>query len=460
MLSAANGLVPTTAPPQQLHIAPMLRVSNREFRQLFRILSKRCILWTEMVVDETLAFTDTVEQHLGYDQETAPLICQIGGCTPAFAAKATRLVEEYGYTEINLNVDCPSDRVSGKQFGAVLMKHQETCVNMVRAMRESGQDKKIAISVKTRIGIDDLEDFDFMVDFIEALTPYCKRFYIHARKCLLNGLSPTENRIVPPLNYFTVYRLCHRFPECEFFINGGIAGLREAKRILNGIYQQEQVHAGAPCVHCKASNGSCVAPPSPRAPVNLRGAMLGRAAMDNPSLFWDVDRYFYGEASNPCRNRRQVLNQYCEYLERTYPRRCCDSDERMTLRIPAPTVLHERDCCEICQSASYGNENRSANLSLLPPRKAKISSHVIDRSLKPILNMFFGLPRAKVFRRVCDELSRDMRIRNCGPSFILQTAMRVISDDILDQDFVITEDLTEGDVVSHIAPRRKGGGCC
>ena len=445
---------------KSLHIAPMLHVSNREFRQLFRILSKKAVLWTEMVVDETLAFTKNVQEHLGYDTGTCPLVCQIGGNTPEYAKRATKLVEEFNYVEINLNVDCPSDRVSGKrEFGAVLMKQKETCIRMLQAMQETARD--IPISIKTRIGIDDYEDFDSMVDFIDTLRPFCKRFHIHARKCILKGLSPAQNRIVPPLNYPRVYALCRRFPDCDFYINGGIAGLRQAKLIVHGNGDASEEHTGAPCVQCKASNGSCVAPPSPRAPSNLRGCMLGRAAMDNPCLFWDVDRYFYGEDSNPCQNRRQVLEQYCAYLERTYPRRCCDSDKRMTLKIPAPDIVRERECCPVCRNV-YGNENStcvSDNHTEVELRKAKISSRVIDRSLKPVLGIFFGLPKAKMYRRVCDQLSRDMVVRNCGPGFILRMAMNVMPEEILDRAFVKTEDLSDADIVSHIAPRT-GGSCC
>jgi len=445
--------------PPELHVAPMLHVSNREFRQLLCILSSKCMLWTEMIVDETLAFTDNVEEHLGHDGETSRLICQIGGCSPEYVAKATRLVEEYGYSEVNLNVDCPSDRVCGKQFGAILMKNKDSCIQTVQAMKKNARE--IFISVKTRIGIDEFEDLDFLVDFIESLTPYCKRFYIHARKCLLKGLSPAQNRIVPPLNYQRVYALCRRFPDCDFWINGGIAGLREARMIAYGS-NVEVEHTGTPCLKCNASNGSCVAPPSPRAPPNLRGCMLGRAAMDNPSLFWDVDRYFYNHTANPCQNRRHVLEQYCDYLEQTYPRRCCDSDERMTLKIPVPEVVHERECCDVCRDV-YGNENTSSsatdNHAAGKPRKAKISSRVIDRSLKPVLGIFFGLPKAKVFRRVCDDLSRDAVVRNCGPGYILRKAVRVVPDEILNQEFVKTEDLTDAHVVSHIAPR-SGSYCC
>jgi tRNA-dihydrouridine synthase A len=438
-----------------LHIAPMLHVSNREFRHLFRIMSKKCVLWTEMVVDETVVYSQEVEDHLGYDPETSPIICQIGGNSPDYAGKAVQIIEKYGYDEINLNVDCPSDRVSGKrEFGAVLMKKGAAACMMVRAMKENCT---IPISVKCRIGIDEHDSMEFVVDFISSLKPHCKKFVIHARTCTLGGLTPAQNRIVPPLNYPRVYALCDAFPDCEFWINGGISGLRAAKRICHGSGEAVGSHK-VPCSLCNASNGSCVAPPQ-RAPPNLKGCMLGRAAMDNPALFWDVDRYFYGLRTNPCQNRRQVLKQYCLYLEKTYPRRCCDDDERMMTKIPAPQVVQCREYCSVCQDMYIRDkeEKKECNATALKSRvkfsKIKISSRVIDRSLKPVLGMFFGLPKSKTFRRVCDELSRDMTVRNCGPGFILRKAMCGMPSKILDQDFCRTENLSDAGVVMHIAPR-------
>lgn len=457
-------MTPRTSTPSDnenkfLHIAPMLHVSTPEFHQFFRILSKRCVLWTEMVVDETLVYTDNVDEHLGYDSRMHPIMCQIGGWNPEYAAKATKLVQEYGYDEINLNVDCPSDRVSGKRlFGAALMKQQQTCIDMVKAMHDNATS--IPISIKCRIGIDHLQDEIFLVDFIESLTPYCQTFYIHARSCWLNGISPAQNRIIPPLNYPRVYALCRKFPNCQFILNGGIAGLQQARRLVLCNHENVKEHTGAPCALCDLSNGSCVAPPSPTAPPNLKGCMLGRAAMENPSLFWDVDRYFYKKATNPCHNRRQVLEQYCNYLEETYPRRCCDADQRKTTKIPAPNVVHTLEYCPICQEGGENCTGNGATITREPTRRViMISSRVIDRSLKPVLGIFFGLPRAKVFRRTCDELSRDCVIRNCGPAFILRTAIKVVSNEALDQDFVKTEDLSEHDIVSHLAPRTNAA-CC
>jgi tRNA-dihydrouridine synthase A len=445
---------------KSLHIAPMLDVSNLEFRQFMRILSKQCVLWTEMVVDETIAYSDVLDAHLGFGEETHPIICQIGGNNPELCGRGTKIIEEYGYDEVNLNVDCPSNRVSGvREFGAVLMKKVDTTLSVVESMKENARGP---ISIKCRVGIDDFDDLDYVAEFIRRLQPVCKRFYLHARICILGGLTPEQNRKVPPLNYPRVYTLCELFPDCEFWINGGIPGLKAAKSICYGSkacgipIPSHNEHV-VPCRLCGFSNGSCIAPPA-ISPSNLRGCMLGRAAMDNPSMFWDVDRYFYGLASNPCRNRREVLGKYCQYLETIYPRRCCDRDSRVTVNIPAPGVIVEAPFCPMCRDMYCAPDSDEIKpcieIAAKPADKSevKISSRVIDRSLKPVLGMFFGLPKSKTFRRTCDKLSRDLVVRNCGPAFILREAMKSVPVEILDQDLVKTEDLDDTEVPVHASP--------
>jgi tRNA-dihydrouridine synthase A len=447
--------------PKSLHIAPMLDISKVEFRKLMRIMSMQCVLWTEMVVDETIAYSDVLDVHLGFGEETHPIICQIGGNNPELIGQGTKIIEEYGYDEVNLNVDCPSNRVSGvREFGAVLMKKIDTTVSIVESMKENARGP---ISIKCRVGIDDFDDLDYVAEFIRRLQPFCQRFYLHARIAILGGLTPEQNRKVPPLNYPRVYALCELFPDCEFWINGGISGLKAAKSICYGskacgiLVPSHNEHV-VPCHLCGFSNGSCIAPPD-LAPSNLRGCMLGRAAMDNPSMFWDVDRYFYGLESNPCRNRREVLDKYCQYLETIYPRRCCDRDIRVTVNIPAPDVIVEAPFCPMCRDAMDcapdSDESKPCiEIAAKPANKSevKISSRVIDRSLKPVLGMFFGLRNSKTFQRTCHELSRDLAVRNCGPAFILREAMKSIPIEIVDQDFVKTEHLDDSDVPVHASP--------
>lgn len=491
----------------------MLDVSTPEFHHLVRILTKHAILWTEMVVDETIVYTNNLDEHLKIaSRDLHPIICQIGGRSAKYCAEATKAVRGYGYDGINLNVDCPSSRVSGKrQFGAILMSndHQDTCFDVVRAMRGASFEneekearecdlltlhkngihaqeqtpvvsKNIPISVKTRVGIETsdgccYDDLEYISTFISNLHQHgCNRFVIHARKCVIGGLlTPAQNRLVPPLNYPRFYDLCRRFPTCEFVLNGGIPGLEAAKRLCYGHDEEdcdvqsdhEGVHESnqhaVPCKICNASNGSCTAPISSKfIPSNLTGCMIGRACIENPSMFWDVDRYFYGMKDNPCQTRREVLEKYCLYLDKTYPRRCCDVDERMTLRIPAPNIDLPDWGCSLCQDYCGCRDDDDCNdnsgddeynyIQSDQERKIKISSRVIDRSLKPILGIFFGLPKSKLFRRECDRLSRDKQIRNCGPGYIVRKAMDAMPQYLLDEDFVRTEDISN--VPKHVCP--------
>ncbi|KAL7537469.1 hypothetical protein ACHAXR_007842 [Thalassiosira sp. AJA248-18] len=427
----------------------MLNYSTREFRQLLRILSKRAVLWTEMVVDETVQHASNLDDHLAYDEEQHPIICQIGGNSPDLCGRATSVVlEQYGYDEVNLNIDCPSERVSTKrEFGAILMKKAQLAADIVREMQSSAdaaalQTPSTKVSVKCRIGVDDLDDLEFAADFIRTLRPVCRRFYLHARKCVLNGLmNARQNRSVPPLNYPRVYDLCRMFPDCEFWINGGIRTLEDAKLIAYGSNLNEDKHLHrhiVPCKLCNMPNGSCIEPPLP-APANLRGCMMGRAAMDDPCLFYDVDRYFYGEKTNPCKNRREVLERYCDYLERIYPPRCCEDD-----------VQRSGNCCCTCidvygNAGSWKDEVATAELTndtgdskernKMKSDKPKFSSKIIGRSLKPVQGIFHGVPSSRAFKRVCDKLGQNVAIRNCGPGCILRKAMQSVPSDILDQEF-------------------------
>jgi len=476
-----------------LHIAPMLNYSNREFRQLLRILTRKATLWTEMIVDETILANSVqngnLDEHLGYDSSQHPIVCQIGGNSPTLCGKATAIVETYGYDAIDLNIDCPSVKVSGeREFGAVLLKKVDVALAVVTAMKEHSHT--IPVSIKTRVGVDDHDDLDFIAGFIRTMSPVCTRFVLHARKCILDGLmNARQNRSVPPLNYPRVYELCRMFPECDFWINGGIRTLRDARAIVYGLgYDKEcsdqliplvssstlssssastsdsshPIHS-VPCDICNLPNGSCTSPPSNLAPPNLKGCMLGRAAMDDPCLFWDTDRYFYGEQENPCNTRREVLDQYCTYLERIYPRRCCDDDERITFQYPAPLLAVvgggvDADCCGICQDVYAG---KTMNSGMSVPNDAssctkqealikqngtkkqqvtrpKIASRIIARSLKPIQGLFAGIPNTRIFRRTCDDLAQNSKVRNCGPGYIVRKAMESITDEILDKEFVPT----------------------
>eukprot|EP00543_Licmophora_paradoxa_P009573 CAMPEP_0202477650 /NCGR_PEP_ID=MMETSP1360-20130828/94046_1 /ASSEMBLY_ACC=CAM_ASM_000848 /TAXON_ID=515479 /ORGANISM="Licmophora paradoxa, Strain CCMP2313" /LENGTH=463 /DNA_ID=CAMNT_0049104899 /DNA_START=63 /DNA_END=1454 /DNA_ORIENTATION=+ len=436
---------------KEIHIAPMLDVSKREFRQFLRILSKRCVLWTEMIVDETLSYSEDPSYHLDFEPNTHPIVVQIGGNSPPMTASGVTLMQKWGYDEINLNCGCPSDRVSGKRdFGAALMKKPDLTLQMLKSMHNNinNNNNNTPISLKIRIGVDDFDHYDFLHGYIANLLPYCNRFILHARKVILKGLSPAQNRRIPPLNYARVYRLCRDFPHCHFWINGGITGLRTAKHICDGRPDIDQaLHSGVPCLTCDAPFGSCIAPPPSPAPPNLMGCMFGRAAIDNPSMFWDVDRFFYGEPNNPCQNRREVLDKYCHYLKTIYPPRCRDDDhDTITARLPAPKTVQVRSWCKVCSPPAKGDEHDNNNhhqhqTSPLDSDRVKIASRVVDRALKPVLGIFVNMKGSKRFRQACFSLARDLAIRNCGPAFILQKAMESVPPHILDSPFVKTEDL-------------------
>lgn len=435
---------------KELHIAPMLHYSTREFRQLLRILSKRVIVWTEMVVDDTIKNAYNLDAHLGYDIEQHPIVCQIGGNSPELCGSATAVVlEQYNYDEINLNIDCPSERVSGKrEFGAILMKKAELAYKIISEMQSNaktpnGEINTNKVSVKCRIGVDELDDLDFAAGFIRTLKPVCKRFYLHARKCVLDGLmNARQNRNIPALNYQRVYELCRLFPDCDFWINGGIKTLKEAKLIAYGRREvdgynnnnENQQHM-VPCQLCELPNGSCIEPPI-ISPDNLRGCMMGRAAMDNPCLFHDVDRYFYGEKSNPCRNRGEVLNKYCQYLEQRYPRLCCvgdgDGDRYCTIcaGVYGPSECSDSDTETLIFDPTTTMENNRDE-----SKKPKYTGPTMARCLKPVQGIFSGIPDTRVWRRVCDKLGQDSRVRNCGPAYIIRRAMQSVPKEILDQDF-------------------------
>jgi tRNA-dihydrouridine synthase A len=269
----------------------MMDVTYRDYRQFMRILTSRMQLWTEMVVDSTLRFSQFHGKPLGrfldFGENEHPIVCQLGGSDPSNLAEACKIVETWGYDEVNLNCGCPSDRVSTKgEFGASLMKKPELVRDCVHAMSRAVQ---IPVTVKTRLGVDEFDSPEFSSTFVRTVAQGgVKHFIIHARKAWLQGLSPAQNRSIPPLMYDRVVRLCNEFPDLEFSLNGGILSLEHVKGVLAS------------------------------APANLQGVMLGRATYDNPCLLWDADTSLYGAKSNPLsetRTRRAIAEAYCRYLE-------------------------------------------------------------------------------------------------------------------------------------------------
>jgi tRNA-dihydrouridine synthase A len=239
--------------PRRLCVAPMMDWTDRHCRYFLRQVSSRARLYTEMVTTGALIHGD-VERHLAFSKEEHPVALQLGGSEPADLARCSKLGEAYGYDEINLNIGCPSERVQKGAFGACLMAEPKLVAACVEAIRN---EVKLPVTVKHRIGIDQVEDYGFVRDFVAAVSSAgCRTFIIHARNAVLKGLSPKENREIPPLKYDYVYRLKAEFPALEFVINGGITSWTEITHHL----------------------------------AYVDGAMLGRAAYHNPWLLADPGR--------------------------------------------------------------------------------------------------------------------------------------------------------------------------
>ena len=258
-------------------VAPMLDRSDRHARYFWRLLTRRAILYTEMVTTGALIHAEPA-RFLAFDACEQPLALQLGGSEPDAMAHCARLAEAWGYAEININVGCPSDRVQSGRFGACLMAEPERVAACVAAMQAA---VSIPVTVKTRIGIDDRDSEAELYTFIRTVQAACRTFIVHARKAWLQGLSPRENREIPPLDYPRVYRLKAAFPELEIILNGGIANLAAARAHLQ----------------------------------QVDGVMLGRAAYEHPSLLASVDQDIFNEPGPPAPPAAIVM-EYLPYIER------------------------------------------------------------------------------------------------------------------------------------------------
>jgi tRNA-dihydrouridine synthase A len=255
----------------------MMDRTDRHYRYLMRQITKQTLLYTEMVTSMAILHGDR-QKLLGFDRIEHPISLQIGGDNPRQLAECARIGEEFGYDEINLNVGCPSSRVQDGNFGACLMLQPEKVAECVAAMQSA---TKLPVTVKHRIGVDDRDSYEDLTNFIKIVSgTQCDRFTVHARKAWLSGLSPRENREVPPLRYEDVYRLKQDFPHLAIEINGGITDLDLA---------QEQLKS-------------------------VDAVMIGRAAYDNPYLFATVDRDFYGR-STTIATRHQIVENMLPYIQ-------------------------------------------------------------------------------------------------------------------------------------------------
>lgn len=261
---------------RRLSVAPMMDWSDRHCRLFHRQITRHTWLYTEMVTTGALVYGD-VERHLRFNEEEHPVALQLGGSDPADLATSAKLGQQWGYDEINLNCGCPSERVQKGAFGACLMAEPKLVADCVKAMRDA---VTIDVTVKHRVGIDDVSSYDFVRDFVGTVAEAgCTTFIVHARNAILKGLSPKENREVPPLKYDMAYQLKRDFPQFEIIINGGIKTLEEIDLHLQ----------------------------------HVDGVMLGREAYHNPYLMAQFDQRYYG-AVGPASTREQVLAAMVPYI--------------------------------------------------------------------------------------------------------------------------------------------------
>ncbi|MEZ8458179.1 tRNA dihydrouridine(20/20a) synthase DusA [Vibrio cyclitrophicus] len=262
----------------RLSVAPMLDWTDRHCRYFHRLLSKQTLLYTEMVT--TGAILHGKGDFLEYNEQEHPLALQLGGSNPVDLAACAKLAGERGYDEVNLNVGCPSDRVQNGRFGACLMAEPELVADCVSAMKEVTD---IPITVKTRIGIDDQDSYEFLTKFVSTVSEKggCEQFTIHARKAWLSGLSPKENREIPPLDYDRAYQIKKDFSDLVIAVNGGVTTLEQTKEHLQ----------------------------------HLDGVMIGREAYHSPFILAEVDQQIFG-LDTPIKKRSQVVEEMYPYIER------------------------------------------------------------------------------------------------------------------------------------------------
>lgn len=213
---------------EKFSVAPMLDWTDRHCRYFYRVMSKHALLYSEMVTTGAILHGDQ-DRHL-YFEEKGPVALQLGGSNPEDLAKSAKIGESYGYSEINLNCGCPSDRVQKGRFGACLMEEPELVADCYQAMSEA---TSLPVTIKTRIGIDEEESYEFLAKFIDTISARgCEHFTLHARKAWLSGLSPKENRDIPPLNYERVFEIKENYPHLQIGINGGVQSISEASELL------------------------------------------------------------------------------------------------------------------------------------------------------------------------------------------------------------------------------------
>ena len=269
---------------RRLSIAPMLDFTDRHERFFLRLLSKNVLLYTEMIVSNALLHAGP--KFLQHDPVENPVALQLGGSDPKMLAECAKIVEGSGFDEVNLNCGCPSERVQSGSFGAILMKQKDLVAECVQAMKKNVQ---IPVTVKTRIGVDDLTSWEFFEDFIRTVASAgCETFIIHARTARLRGYSPKENREKPTIHYETVYRLKEVFPQLHISVNGDIKTLEQAKAHLQ----------------------------------HVDGVMMGRAVYANPWTLATADSEIYGKEESSLKTRKELLEAFLPYVQKAQAEGC------------------------------------------------------------------------------------------------------------------------------------------
>jgi len=260
----------------------MMEWSDKHCRYFWRQLSRNAVLYTEMVTSGAIIHGQGgAERFLSYNEQEHPIALQLGGSNPDELAQCAKTAEAFGYDEVNLNVGCPSDRVQNNMIGACLMGHPQLVADCIKAMQDA---TTVPVTIKHRIGIDDQDSYQELVDFVGAVANTgCKTFIIHARKAILQGLSPKENREIPPLKYDVVHSIKRDFPELEIILNGGLSDIPTMQEQLN----------------------------------HLDGVMVGREAYHNPGLLLGVDAAFYQATPqyDNLAHRKQVIRNLYPYIE-------------------------------------------------------------------------------------------------------------------------------------------------
>ncbi|TPV56538.1 tRNA dihydrouridine(20/20a) synthase DusA [Aestuariibacter sp. GS-14] len=260
-----------------ISVAPMLDWTDRHCRYFLRLISRHTLLYTEMVTTGAIIFGKG--DYLGYNQEEHPVAVQLGGSNPNDMARCAEKAQAYGYDEVNINVGCPSDRVKNGSFGACLMAQPDVVAECVSAMQKAVD---IPVTVKCRIGIDDMDEYEDFSRFIDVVANAgCDTFIVHARKAWLKGLSPKENRDIPPLNYPRVYQLKQAYPDLTIEINGGITTLEQTDEHLQ----------------------------------HVDGVMIGREVYANPYILADVDKRYYGDNATVL-SRDAIVAAMQTYIDR------------------------------------------------------------------------------------------------------------------------------------------------